>query len=105
MPWAGLLQRGVVDEPLRIIDQCCVTWGRVVETGAVTLVSRRPLVWSGSSLRLGPATIESVTSTIEVEVGDRVALHGGAVCERLEPRQLAWLQRITLDQLATFAAG
>ena len=27
MPWAGLLQRGVVDEPLRIIDQCCVTLG------------------------------------------------------------------------------
>lgn len=105
MPWAGLLQTGIVDEPLRIIDQCCVTWGRVVETGAVTLVSRRPLVWSGSALELGPATIESVTSTIVVEVGDRVALHWGAVCERLDPRQLAWLQRTTLDQLHTFAAG
>jgi hypothetical protein len=40
-----------------------------------------------------------------VEVGDWVALHWGAVCERLAPHQLAWLRRTTLDQLATFAAG
>jgi hydrogenase maturation factor len=49
--------------------------------------------------------VEQVTSPIDVEVGDWVALHWGTVCERLRPQQLAWLRRTTLDQLATFAAG
>ena len=105
MPWAGLLQRGVIDEPLRILDQCCVTWGEVVEAGATPLVARRPLRWTGSRLDLGPAAVESVTTTIDVDVGDSVALHWGAVCEHLDARQLAWLRRTTLDQLRTFAAG
>ena len=111
MPWAGLLQRGVVEEPLRIIDQCCVTWARVVEAGANPIVTRQPLTWNGSRLELGPATAESVTSPVDDDlaatlgVGDWVAMHWGAVCERLDDRQLAWLRRTTLDQLATFAAG
>jgi hypothetical protein len=103
-PWTGLMRRGVVDEPLRIVDQCCVSWAQVVDAGAL-LVRRRPLVWAGSRLRFGEPVIEQVTSPIGVEVGDWVALHWGAVCERLRPHQLAWLRRTTLDQLATFAAG
>ena len=105
-PWTGLMRRGVVDEPLRIVDQCCVSWAQVVDTGpALPLVRRRPLVWAGSGLRFGEPVIESVTSPIAVEVGDWVALHWGTVCERLDPHQLAWLRRTTLDQLTTFAAG
>jgi hypothetical protein len=49
--------------------------------------------------------VEQVSSPIAVEVGDWVALHWSAVCERLRPDQLRRLQRTTLDQLATFAAG
>jgi hypothetical protein len=105
-PWAGLMRGGVVDEPLRIVDQCCVSWAHVVGDGdGSPLVRRRPLVWTGSRLRLGEPVVEQVSSPIDVEVGDWVALHWGTVCERLRPDQLGWLRRTTLDQLATFAAG
>ena len=105
-PWTGLMRRGVVDEPLRIVDQCCVSWARVVDTDAgATLVRRQPLEWAGSRLRFGEPVVEQVSSPITVGVGDWVALHWGAVCERLRPDQLGWLRRTTLDQLATFAAG
>jgi hypothetical protein len=105
-PWAGLMRAGVVDEPLRIVDQCCVSWAHVVDDGdGSPLVRRRPLVWTGSRLRLGEQVVEQVSSPIDVEVGDWVALHWGTVCERLRPDQLGWLRRTTLDQLATFAAG
>jgi hypothetical protein len=105
-PWTGLMRRGVVDEPLRIVDQCCVSWAQVVDAGDGTpLVRRRPLVWSGSRLEFGEPVVEPVTSPIGVEVGDWVALHWGTVCERLNLQQLGWLRRTTLDQLATFAAG
>jgi hypothetical protein len=104
-PWTGLMRRGVVDEPLRIVDQCCVSWAHVVEAGGAPLVRRRPLVWAGSRLRLGEPVVEQVSSPIDVRVGDWVALHWGTVCERLRPDQLGWLRRTTLDQLATFAAG
>ncbi len=105
-PWTGLMRRGVVDEPLRIVDQCCVSWAQVVDISAgVPLARRRPLVWEGSRLCFGEPVIEQVTSPIAVEVGDWVALHWSTVCERLRPQQLDRLRRTTLDQLATFAAG
>jgi hypothetical protein len=105
-PWTGLMRRGVVDEPLRIVDQCCISWAQVVDAGrGVPLVRRRPLEWSGSGLRFGDPVVEPVSSPISVEVGDWVALHWATVCERLRPDQLRWLRRTTLDQLATFAAG
>ena len=105
-PWAGLMRSGVVDEPLRIVDQCCVSWAHVVDAGNGTpLVRRRPLVWTGSRLRFGEPVVEQVSSPIDVRVGDWVALHWGTVCERLRPDQLGWLRRTTLDQLTTVAAG
>jgi hypothetical protein len=105
-PWTGLMRSGVVDEPLRIVDQCCVSWAHVVDTeNDMPLVRRRPLMWAGSRLRFGEPVLEQVMSPIHVEVGDWVALHWGTVCERLDPDQLGWLRRTTIDQLATFAAG
>lgn len=106
-PWTGLMRRGVVDEPLHIVDQCCVSWAQVIDSSGpgAPLVRRRPLVWAGSRLQFGEPVVEQVTSPIAVEVGDWVALHWGTVCERLLSHQLAWLRRTTLDQLATFAAG
>jgi hypothetical protein len=105
-PWTGLMRSGVVDEPLRIVDQCCVSWAHVVDTGNGTaLVRRRPLVWLGSALHFGEPVVEQVSSPIDVRAGDWVALHWGTVCEQLGPDQLGWLRRTTLDQLATFAAG
>jgi hypothetical protein len=105
-PWTGLMRRGVVEEPLRIVDQCCVSWAKVVDTATGTpLVRRRPLVWAGNRLRFGEPIVEPVVSPMHVGLGDWVALHWGTVCERLTPAQLVWLRDTTIDQLATFAAG
>ena len=113
MPWAGLLRDGVVDEPLRIIDRCRISWATVLghvdataEAGSDrVLVRRRPLVWSGSRLVFGEPVVEHVDSPFPVEPGDVVAIHWDWICERLDTRQLAWLQRVTNRQLADLHAG
>jgi hypothetical protein len=112
MPWAGLLRDGVVDEPLRIIDRCRISWATVIgnvepSAGAGSgrvLVRRLPLVWSGSRLVFGDPVVEHVDSPFAVDAGDIVAIHWDWICERLDPRQLAWLQRITDRQLADLHA-
>jgi hypothetical protein len=105
-PWTGLMRRGIIDEPLRIVDQCCVSWAQVIDDSlGAPLVRRRPLAWTGSRVRFDAPVVEQVSSPFGVEVGDWVALHWGTVCERLRPHQLAWLRRTTLAQMSTFAAG
>jgi hypothetical protein len=112
MPWAGLLRDGVVDEPLRIIDRCRISWATVVgqldasaeSDGGRVLVQRLPLVWSGSRLVFGEPVVESVDSPFPVDPGDVVAIHWDWICERLDPRQLAWLRRTTTHQLADLHA-
>jgi len=113
MPWAGLLRDGVVDEPLRIIDRCRISWATVIghiddaaEAGAGrVIVQRLPLVWSGSRLEFGAPVVDVVDSPFEVEPGDVVAVHWDWICERLDQRQLRWLQRVTDQQLADIHAG
>jgi len=113
MPWAGLMRNGIVDEPLRIIDRCRISWATVVDRlpGGpddrrwAVLIRRTPLVWSGSRLVFGTPTIERVASPFEVSPGDVVAVHWNWVCERIDPRQLGWLRRITRRQLQTLRAG
>jgi hypothetical protein len=116
MPWAGLLRDGIVDEPLRIVDRCRVSWGTVLEPadgneddpdhrGGRVLVSRLPLVWSGTRLEFGAPVVEALDSPIDVHPGDTVAIHWDWICERLEPRQLDWLRRVTRRQLRDLHAG
>ena len=117
MPWAGLLRDGIVDEPLRIIDRCRISWATVVDrmpTGpndswsdswSEVLIRRAPLEWSGSRLVFGQPTIERVTSPFDVEPGDVVAVHWDWICERIDPRQLTWLRRVTHRQLQMLRAG
>jgi len=113
MPWAGLMRDGIVDEPLRIIDRCRISWATVVDrvpgrpddSIREILIRRTPLEWVGSRLVFGTPTIEQVTSPVDVAPGDVVAVHWDWVCERIDPRQLAWLRRITRDQMQTLRAG
>lgn len=113
MPWAGLMRDGIVDEPLRIIDRCRVSWATVVEPlGPATgdglhdvLIRRTPLHWSGSRLVFATPTIERVTSPLEVDAGDIVAVHWDWICERIDARQLGWLRTITCRQLEGLRAG
>ncbi|MGE3588083.1 MAG: DUF6390 family protein [Ilumatobacteraceae bacterium] len=108
MPWAGLLRDGIVDEPLRIVDRCRISWAEVLASdcgdGRV-LVRRAPLVWAGSRLQYGTPVIEPVDSQIVVEPGDVVAVHWDWICERLDARRLGWLRRVTDEQLNDLRAG
>ncbi len=108
MPWAGLIRAGIVDEPLRIVDRCRISWAEVVEGASGNdriLVRRTPLVWSGSRLVYGEPLVEAVDSPIPVATGDVVAVHWDWICERLDARQLAWLRHVTDRQLRELHAG
>jgi hypothetical protein len=99
-PWVGLLREGIVDEPLAIIDQCRVSWGRVLSTvGDALLIERTPLVWDRDRLGFGTPENRTVASLVRAEVGDIVATHWGWACERLTASQARWLRRVTESQL------
>lgn len=102
MPWAGLMRDGIVDEPLRIVDRCRISWAEVLPEASPdgqVLVRRTPLVWSGSGLVVGDPVVEAVDSPFPVRPGDVVAVHWNWICERLDLRQLGWLRRVTELQL------
>jgi hypothetical protein len=106
-PWVGLLNGDRSDQPLHVLQQCRIRWGRVLEvTGDQAVVLSRPLTWNGSSLALGANRPETVTRGLggqglaaEVAVGDWVAMHWGWICDRLTARQLTALRRYSQLQL------
>ncbi len=98
---------GQLDHSLFTMDQCRVSWGRVLEvTGPELVVDRQPLLLEQGKLALGTAQrtvvvrqIEGHGFTDEAGVGDWVSLHWGWVCEVLSPRQQANLARYTTYHL------
>jgi hypothetical protein len=88
---------------LETMDECRVSWGRVVaDHGDTLLVERRPLRWEGDRIVLGPPAPRSVLRRFDgrpllpdVSVGDVVAVHWGSACLRLTPGQLRHLVRYT----------
>jgi hypothetical protein len=107
-PWVGLLRAGRSEEPMRVLDSCRVSWGRVLALhGGLAEVRSPRLAWDGRRLTVGTPTVrtavvavagESLTPT--VDVGDDVSLHWDWICEVLAPRQLAALRRYTTSQLS-----
>jgi hypothetical protein len=106
-PWIGLLRSGIVDEPLRILDQCRTTPGRVVTVEDETaVVLARPLLYEKGRLGLGPPAPRTVRWS-EVGLafarpapGDLVSLHWDFVCDLLTPRAARALDRATRLALA-----
>lgn len=105
-PWVGLLDSGR-GEPLEILDRCRIRWGKVAEVAGdrVTVISRR-LCWDGKQLSLGEPSPESAIRSVDglgftepLRSGEWVSLHWEWVCDRLTPRQLAYLQRFSARQL------
>ncbi len=101
-PWVGLMRSGVVDEPLAIVDECRVSWGKVVSIDDAPRhsVERTPLEWHNGRLLPGRLETVEVFSELPLSLGDHVALHWGCVCDVLSQRQLAWLRSVTASQLA-----
>jgi len=101
-PWAGMLRDGPAQPALEVLELCSIRVGTVeaVEAERV-LASVRPLTWDGTHIgegdsahrwfRLGNGGIQ----TVEVAIGDRVAVHWDWVCDRLDPLRERRLTRWT----------
>ena len=102
-PWLGLLRSGIVDEPLRILDQCRTSAARVLSSdGETATVLARPLVYEHGLLGLGgPVTKEARWSEAGLsfvgrpEPGDLVSLHWDFLCDRLTPASASALETAT----------
>ena len=107
-PWLGLLRSGVVDEPLRVLDQCRTTPAVVQAVdGDSADVLAPPLLWDGARLALGEATRRRVrwreygrSFVPRPSPGQLVSLHWDFVCDVLSPAAVASLYRATARALA-----
>ncbi len=104
-PWIGLLRSGIVDEPIRVLEQCRVRWGQVQDLdGPGVVVSSQPLQWKGGELVLGDWRNETVTCDPrihrELAVGAWVSMHWDWICERLSAGQLRSLAHYSAHNLA-----
>jgi hypothetical protein len=92
---------------LAMLDSCRISWASVVAVEGVELiVDRRPVRLRAGKLVLAEPQRERVTRMIEgsgfatgAKVGDVVSLHWGWVCELLDERGRASLERYTLHHL------
>lgn len=102
-PWVGLMRTGMVDQPLRVLDQCRIRWGEVLSVdGDSAEIRSRRLVFENDQIFLGPeegSTAKWARSGRGLggllSAGDTVALHWDWVCEKLTPLGLARLRRET----------
>jgi hypothetical protein len=112
-PWLGLLRSGIVDEPLRVLDQCRTTPARVLAVeGDAAEVLAPPLRWDDGVLRLGAPKVRRVRwrdggrAFVErLAPGQLVSLHWDFVCDVLTPAAAGRLERLTRAVLAAVDAG
>ena len=100
---AGLMRDDRALIALERMDQCRVSWGRVVSVqGAAAVVQRSALVLRDGRLGLGEPSAVSVVcrAPLELAPGDYVSLHWGWVCDLLDRRTLAGLVRATRRSMA-----
>ena len=94
---------GELENSLRTLDSCRVSWGKVVAVdGAELLVDRQPLQLELGKLVLGAPQRTRVVRQVTgrgfadaVQVDDWVSLHWGWVCELLTAQQQANVARYT----------
>ena len=104
-PWVGLLARGLVDEPLRVLDGCRVAWGEVVAADdAMVDIVTDPLRWDGERLVLGPAVVRRYRERAGAggrrpSPGDPVTVHWDRLCEVVAPGAVDRLRAATHEQL------
>ncbi|MCL6552083.1 MAG: DUF6390 family protein [Firmicutes bacterium] len=97
-----------IPHTVQTLDECRVSWGRVLAThGDRLVVARRPLRLVDGALTLGPPEPREAFTRFDgkalltgVQPGDVVAIHWGGACHRLTPRQLRFLVHYTRHHLA-----
>ena len=98
---------GELDNSLELMDNCRVSWGRVVRLEAAeAVVERQPLALEDGRLALGPVRQERALRQVDgrgfaddARPGDWVALHWGWVCEVIDDRRRRNLERYSLHHL------
>ena len=111
-PWLGLLRSGVVDEPLRVLDQCRTTPALVlsIEADAADVLAE-PLLWDDGRLRLGEPERRRVRwrdggrAFVKPRPGELVSLHWDFVCDVLTTDAAARLAAVTRRVLGAVNAG
>jgi hypothetical protein len=111
-PWVGLLRSGIVDEPLRVLDQCRTTPALVLAVEAETAdVLAEPLLWEDGRLVLGTPEQRRVRwrdggrAFARPQPGELVSLHWDFVCDVLTAEAAARLAAVTRRVLAAVNGG
>jgi len=111
-PWLGLLRSGVVDEPLRVLDQCRTTPALVLAVeGESAEVLAEPLLWIDGRLRLGEPEPRRVRwsdggrAFVRPRRGNLVSLHWDFVCDVLSAAAALRLAGVTRRVLEAVNAG
>ena len=107
-PRVGLMRTGATDNALKVMDNCRIRWGRVIEReGDELIVSAVPLEMRDGKLGLAPARVERIRGWQDgngfidgVAKGDVVSIHWDWACDKLDARRLAALQGWTERELA-----
>jgi len=90
-----------VPHTISTMDNCRISWGRVVGVGKQYIIETQPLIYAGGKLGLGVSEKKAVTSiTVTPKVGDWVSVHWGYVCAVLNRRELTLLKKYTTQALA-----
>jgi hypothetical protein len=97
---------------LTTMDNCRVSWGRVVRIdGAEIVVERQPLELQAGRLALGASRQERAVRQMDgrgfadaAAVGEWVSLHWGWVCERITDLEQRHLERFTRHHLQLASA-
>jgi len=106
-PWTRFLGHSTSEHPLTVLDNCRITWGRVVsrDGGNIEVLCRK-LTWDGAALQLSEPLqhrlevwADGYSAVPDVTVGDDVALHWGRLCGRLQLEQVQALADSTARQL------
>ncbi|MBS4727580.1 hypothetical protein MSM1_04185 [Mycobacterium sp. SM1] len=106
-PWTRLLGRGIDEHPLNVLDNCRITWGKVLSVDATTVtVHSRRLSWNGSELGLTAPIARDIGIGGDDDSGlprlaprQHVAIHWGRICDVLTPQQVDKLAQSTHRQI------
>jgi len=98
---------GELEHSLETMDQCRISWGKVLkDDGSELVVERQPLALVEGKLALGASIQERAARQVggrgfadEATTGVWVSLHWGWVCEVITPLQQRNLARYTVDHI------